>query len=88
MDMLEGDESKKKSAIRVMNPKLRKKLLEEQKKRQREMLQKKMAAGVEFLGDTNVKLSKELANKNILAKILENIGKFLDALKPFKSDLV
>jgi len=29
MDMLEGDEGKKKTAIRVMNPKLRKKLLEE-----------------------------------------------------------
>jgi chromosome segregation ATPase len=65
MDMLEGNEGKK-TNVRVMNPKLRKKLMEEQKKRQREMLQKKMAAGVDFLGDANVKLSKQDINKNII----------------------
>jgi len=43
--------------MKLMNPKMRKKLLEDQKKREREMLQRKMAAGVDFLGDTEVKFT-------------------------------
>jgi hypothetical protein len=44
--------------MKLMNPKMRKKLLEDQKKREREMLQRKMAAGVDFLGDTEVKFTQ------------------------------
>jgi len=47
-----------------------------------------MAAGVDFLGDANVKLNKEDTNKNIIEKIFEWIGKFIDTIKPFKSALV
>ena len=60
MDMLnEGEENsgKQRQKINITNPKIRKKMLEEQRKRQREMLQKKMASGVDFLGETNVKLN-------------------------------
>lgn len=57
MDLLEG-KNQKRDPMKLMNPKMRKKLLEDQKKREREMLQRKMAAGVDFLGDTEVKFTQ------------------------------
>lgn len=74
MEMLDGDEDKKRNPIKVMNPKMRKKILEEQKKRQREMLQKKMAAGVDFLGDANVKFNKDNTQKNWFTITVFKIG--------------
>ena len=38
-----------------MDPKIRKKLLADQKKREREQLQRKFAAGVDFLDDGQLK---------------------------------
>lgn len=41
-----------------MNPKMKKKLLDDKKKREREVLQKKMAAGIDFLGENEIKFGQ------------------------------
>ena len=71
-----------------MNPKMRKKVLEEQKKRQRDLLQKKMSAGVDFLGDADVKLDLKAGNLTIFDRISAIIADFLEYLKPFKKDMI
>ena len=71
-----------------MNPKMRKKVLEEQKKRQRDLLQKKMSAGVDFLGDADVKLDLKAGNLSIFDRISTAISDLLEYLKPFKSDMI
>jgi hypothetical protein len=88
MEMLEGDDGTHKKNIKITNPKIRKKIMEEQKKRQREMLQKKMAAGVDFLGDTNVKVNKDDTNRGWFQKSVIKFGELIESMKPFKSDLV
>ena len=66
---------------------MRKKLLEDQKKRERELLQKKMAAGVDFLGETDVKFQTTKQNHSYLELLMERFGEFVDGLKPFKHDV-
>ena len=41
--------------LKGMNPRLRKKFIADKKKRERALLQRKMAAGVDFLGDHDVR---------------------------------
>ena len=57
-ELLNDDEnSEAKDPLAGMNPKLKAKMIADKKRRERELLQKKMAAGVDFLGDGDVNLN-------------------------------
>ena len=71
-----------------MNPKLRKKMMEEKRKRDRENLKKKMDAGVDFLGDNDLKANERESKKNFVDKVFDKIGAITESLKPFKGDLL
>ena len=87
LEVLDADSGKKRDPLKVMNPKMRQKLLADKKKRERELLQKKMAAGVDFLGDNDVKISAEKGEVSIFDKIGAKISEIIDDLKPFKKDV-
>ena len=62
--------------------------MEDQKKRERELLQKKMAAGVDFLGETDVKFQTSKHKHSYFIILMNRFGEFVDSLKPFKKDIV
>lgn len=82
----QGEEGQR-DPLKVMNPKLRAKLLADKKKREREILQKKIEAGVDFLGEGDVKINEKLQNQTFFSKLLDNISQILDDLKPFKREV-
>lgn len=72
--------------VKILNPKMRQKLLADKKRRERELLQKKIAAGVDYLGDDNdIRLSKDRENMSTIQKIIIYVGEFIENLKPFKT---
>ena len=87
LEVLDADSGKKRDPLKVMNPKMRQKLLADKKKRERELLQKKMAAGVDFLGDNDVKFGAEKAEATIFDKLGLYVSNFIQELKPFKREV-
>ena len=71
-----------------MNPKIRKKMMDEKKKRDRENLKRKIDAGVDFLGDNDLKANERDSKKTFVERIFDKIGSITESLKPFKSDLL
>ena len=47
-----------------------------------------MEAGIDFIGDNNVKINFKKENVSFLIRLAKNIGSFIDWLKPFKSDIM
>ena len=47
-----------------------------------------MSAGVDFLGDADVKLDLKGGNDTIIDRLANIIADFLDWLKPFKSEMI
>jgi hypothetical protein len=70
-----------------MNPKMRQKLMADKKKRERELLQKKMAAGVDFLGDNDVKFSNRNNEESFFEVLQMKIKETIDSLKPFRKEV-
>lgn len=66
---------------------MKQKLLADKKKREREVLQRKMAAGVDFLGDGDVKFNKKRQGQSTINKIFEQITNLIDNIKPFKKEI-
>lgn len=90
MSMIDGGGESKKGGLesRIMNPKLRQKMIAEQKKRQRELLKRKMEAGIDLLGEDNeIKLEERLSSMGFFERLFARIGQFIESLKPFKSDI-
>ena len=90
MAMIDGSGESKKGGLesRIMNPKLRQKMIAEQKKRQRELLKRKMEAGIDLLGEDNeIKLEERLSSMGFFERLFTRIGQFIESLKPFKSDI-
>eukprot|EP00356_Strombidium_inclinatum_P003497 CAMPEP_0170482032 /NCGR_PEP_ID=MMETSP0208-20121228/2232_1 /TAXON_ID=197538 /ORGANISM="Strombidium inclinatum, Strain S3" /LENGTH=104 /DNA_ID=CAMNT_0010754827 /DNA_START=701 /DNA_END=1015 /DNA_ORIENTATION=+ len=86
--MIDGEEAADKNdPIKVMNPRMRHKMAQDKKKREREMLKKKMAAGVDFLADVDIKLGEESKEGLTLTMIFDKILDIIDGLKPFKKDI-
>jgi hypothetical protein len=76
------------STMRTMNPKDRAKILKERKKREREYLQKKMALGIDHIGESNaLGLDKETKSPTYYQLLVSGISSFFDYLKPFKNDI-
>jgi hypothetical protein len=46
-----------------------------------------MAAGVDFLGDAEVKFNQKKEDKSTLTKIFSSILAFIDFFKPFKREV-
>ena len=87
---LEGDTSQQNKGFktRAINPRTRKKLEAEQKKRQRELLKRKLEAGIDILGEDNeVNLEKRMTELNFFERLITRLFLFLESLKPFKSDI-
>jgi hypothetical protein len=87
LEVLDADSGKKRDPLKVMNPKMRQKLLADKKKRERELLQKKMAAGVDFLGDNDVKFSADKAEASLVDKLGFIIKNIVEEVKPFKREV-
>ena len=65
----------------------RRRLMEEKKQREREILKKKLAAAVDLVGEgEEVNLTKA-KKRNILKEYWEGFLNFLDSIKPFRKDI-
>ena len=69
-----------------MDPKIKKKLLVDQKKREREQLQRKFAAGVDFLDDGELKFGVR-KEQSFWTPLIDFITSFEDTFKPFVKDV-
>lgn len=87
LEVLDADAGKKRDPLKVMNPKMRQKLMADKKKRERELLQKKMAAGVDFLGDNDVKFSNRGGEVSFFENLSAKIKDVVDNLKPFRKEV-
>jgi len=47
-----------------------------------------MSAGVDFLGDADVKLDLKGGKDTVIDRLAKMIAEFLDWLKPFKSEMI
>jgi hypothetical protein len=85
----EGSQQKhggKNKIIKVRNLAQNKRLIEEKKKREREMLKKALANGVDFLGDNNIKFETKKV-MSLCARLEKGIIKVFTKLTPLKHDL-
>lgn len=87
LEVLDADQGKKRDPLKVMNPKMRQKLMADKKKRERELLQKKMAAGVDFLGDNDVKFSNRNGELSFFEVFQAKVQELIDNLKPFRKEV-
>ena len=87
LEVLDADAGKKRDPLKVMNPKMRQKLMADKKKRERELLQKKMAAGVDFLGDNDVKFSNRNGEVHWFDSLATSLKESIDSLKPFRKEV-
>lgn len=67
---------------RVKSLALNKKLIEEKKKRERELLKKALANGVDYLGDTEFKVNEE-AVKSCWQRFMDSLEKSYSRNAPF-----
>ena len=87
LEVLDADAGKKRDPLKVMNPKMRQKLMADKKKRERELLQKKMAAGVDFLGDNDVKFSNRNGEVHWFDSLAASLKESIDSIKPFRKEV-
>jgi len=62
-------------------------MMADKKKRERELLRRKMEAGVDFIGDSEVKFSTKKDDNTFFKKLGDKFNGFIDELKPFKKDV-
>ena len=85
--MLDPNAKKKGFALKNLNPKLRKKIADDKVKRERELLRRKMAASIDFIGEGDVNFENRDKKKTIWTSIIELFSAILEFMKPFKSDI-
>ena len=70
MQILDPAAAQKEEDIKVINPRIRQRLLAERKERERELLKKKIAAGVDLLGDTNdIRIQQDKQGMSYFARL-------------------
>ena len=79
-----GDYAERPAIPRRLNPRLRRKMLEDQQRRDREDIRRKMAAGVDFIGE-DVKIYDIKEDASLFEKIYIKLSQYYDEIKPFKT---
>ena len=84
LNLLEPDNKQKKyGTIKISNPAILKRIRDEKKERERQILKQRAAKAVDAIGDSG-DIELERANdENFLTRWLEAIGRFLEYFKPF-----
>ena len=82
-----GGARKGRDPLDNLDPKMRAKVLADKQKRQRELLRRKMQAGVDFIGGPEIKFSTKKDENSFFQKLSDKFGAFIDELKPFKKDV-
>lgn len=78
---------KKDGPVKVKNPAILKKIREEKKKRERELLKQRLAKAIDAVDQSNYLDIERNTEKGFLEKTAEAIGQFLDNLKPFPNEI-